>query len=190
MKRGSFFALALMLIGSLLACSFFGERVTIAENERGVVANNQGELTLLEPGTHTLSPLFGDVTLYSLADQTYAMVNQSSPDSNDPRNDAVEARSKDGRQLWISAAVTFHYVESKLTDVRKTWQAPDRFASGFIRPTTRNVIYNTAVQYGMADAVSTKRSEFEMEISQKLAKEFAKQGVELVKFSLLDVTGR
>jgi regulator of protease activity HflC (stomatin/prohibitin superfamily) len=189
MKRGSFLALALMLIGSLLACSFFGQQVTIAENERGVVANDQGELQVLKPGTQMLSPFSGEVTLYSLADQTYAMAEQSTPDSNVQGNDAVEARSKDGRQLWISAAVTFHYVESRLTDVRKTWQAPDRFVGGFIRPTTRNVIYNTAVQYDMADAVSTKRSELEAAISQQLATEFAKQGAELVKFSLLEVRG-
>ena len=154
MKRGSSFALALMLIGSLLACSFFGERVTIAENERGVVANDQGELQLLEPGTHTLSPFSGEVTLYSLANQTYVMADQPTPDSTVQGNNAVEARSKDGRQLWISAAVNFHYIESKLTDIRKTWQAPDRFLGGFIRPTTRNVIYNTAVQYNMIEVIS------------------------------------
>ena len=58
----------------------------------------------------------------------------------------------------------------------------------FARPLATSV-YNTAVQFNYEEVISSKRSEVEAVISQKLAEEFSKQGAELVKFSLLDVRG-
>ena len=180
----------IFLFVSISACTLFGSQVTIGDNERGVVADDQGNLQVLQPGTHALSPFAGETTIYPLTDQVYTMTGQPGIDDDVVLgNDAVEARSKDGRQLWIDAAVTFHFVESKLIDVRRTWQTPDRFLKGFIRPTTRNVIYNTAGQFNYEEVVSSKRSEVEEVIRQKLAEEFSRQGAELVKFSLLDVRG-
>lgn len=189
MKRRLPFALVLVVVGLLVACSFFGQSVTIAENERGVVADEQGELQILAPGAHTLSPFIQSVEVYSLADQTYTMKGQPETDGVVIGNDAIETRSKDGRRLWIDAAVTFHFVESKLIEVRRTWQGSERFLNGFIRPTTRNIVYNTAFQFSREEATSSKRGEFETAVSQKLAEEFSRQGAELVKFSLLDVRG-
>jgi regulator of protease activity HflC (stomatin/prohibitin superfamily) len=189
MKRRLPYFLILVLTMWLLACSFFGQSVTIADNERGVVADDQGELQVLKPGTHVLSPFSSDATIFSLAAQTYTMTGKLGTGGTVQGDDAIEARSKDGRQLWIGAAVTYHFVESKLTDVRRTWQDPERFVDAFIRPTTRNAVYNTAGHFNYEEVISSKRSEIEAIISQQLAEEFAKQGVELVKFSLLDVRG-
>jgi hypothetical protein len=54
---------------------------------------------------------------------------------------------------------------------------------------TRTAIYNLASQLSYDEATVTKRGEYEAAISQKLTEEFAKQGAELGKFSLLDVRG-
>lgn len=179
-----------LLFGSMSACTLFGSQVTVGENERGVVADDRGNFQVLLPGTHTLSLFMGDAVIYPMTDQVYAMTGQLGIDDDVVLgNDAVEARSKDGRQLWIDARVTFHFVESKLIDVRRTWQTPDRFLNGFIRPTTRNVIYNTTYQFNYDEVVSSKRSEMEEIIGQKLAEEFSGPGAELVKFSLLEVRG-
>jgi regulator of protease activity HflC (stomatin/prohibitin superfamily) len=112
MKRKWPFVLVLVLTVSLLACSLFGQSVTIAENERGVVADEQGKLQVLGPGTHALSPFIQSVEVYSLADQTYTMTEQPTSESAVQGNDVIEARSKDGRTLRIDAAVTFRFVES------------------------------------------------------------------------------
>jgi len=178
-----------LLFVSISACALFGSQITVADNERGVVADDQGQLQVLKPGTHILSPFWGEATIFPLADQTYVMTEQPTSESAFQGSDAVEARSKDGRQLWIGSTVTFHFVESKLTDVRRTWQGPKPFLYGFIRPTTRNLIYNSAVQHNYEEVVSSKRNEIEVVIRQKLAEEFSKQGAELVEFKLLDVRG-
>ena len=94
---------------------------------------------MLQPGTHALSPFAGEAVIYPLTDQVYTMTGQLGTEGVVMGNDAVEVRSKDGRQLWISSAVTFHFVESKLTDVSKIWQDPERFVSSYIRPMTRNI---------------------------------------------------
>lgn len=190
MKRKFPIALAFIVIGLLVACNFFGQSVTIADNERGVFADDQGNLQVLQPGTHTLSPFAGEAVIFPLADQVYTMTGQPGAVGSVVGDDAVEVRSKDGRQMWIDSAVSFRFDESKLTDVRRMWRDPEVFVNNFIRPTTRNIVYNTAYQFNYEDVVSAKRSEVEAVISQKLAEEFAKQGVELVKFSLLDVRGQ
>jgi regulator of protease activity HflC (stomatin/prohibitin superfamily) len=189
MKRRLPFVLVLALTMLLLACSFFGQSVAVADNERGVFADDQGNLQVLPPGTHMLSPFAGEAVIYPMTDQVYTMTGQLGAEGVVVGDDAVEARSKDGRQLWLDSAVTFHFVESKLTDVHRIWHDPERFVNSFIRPTTRNVVYNTAGQFNYEEVVSSKRGGVEAVMSRKLAEEFAKQGVELVKFSLLDVRG-
>jgi hypothetical protein len=78
--------------------------------------------------------------IYPLTDQVYTMTGQLGTEGVILGNDSIEARSKDGRQLWIDAAVTFHLVDSKLIDVHRLWNSPDRFLKGFIRPAARNAI--------------------------------------------------
>lgn len=171
-----------LLFVSISACALFGSQVTIAENERGVVANERGEIQVLEPGTHVLPPLTGDVIIYPMTDQTYVSAQGGVIGS-----DSIEARSKDGRTLMVDASVTFRYVPSHLAEIRRTWQEPERFVNGFIRPATRNFVYNTAFQFSFEEATSSKRSEFESAVSQQLAEAFSEQGIELVQFKLLDV---
>ncbi len=190
MKKLPIAVVTVLLSASMSACALFGSQVTVGENERGVVADDQGNLQVLQPGTHTLSPFAGEAVIYPLTDQVYTMTGQTGAVGSAVGDDAVEALSKDGRQLWIDSAVTFHFVESKLTDVRKLWHDPKNFVASFIRPMMRTAIYNRAYQYSYVEAVSSKRNEFEAAISQQLAEEFARQGAELVKFSLLDARGQ
>ncbi len=178
-----------LLFALMSACALFGSQITIGENERGVVADSQGNLDVLQPGTHVLSPFDGEPVIYPLTSQVYTMTGQPGIVGSVVGDDAVEALSKDGRQLWIDSAVAFRFIESKLTSVRRIWHYPENFVSSFIRPTTRAIIYNTAYQFNYEDAISSQRNEFEAAISRRLTEEFAKQGVELVKFSLLDVRG-
>lgn len=179
-----------LLFASISACALFGSQVTVGENERGVVADDQGNFQVLQPGTHTLSPLAGKAVIYPLTDQVYTMTGELRALGSGAAYDAVESLSKDGRQLWIDSAVTFRFVESKLPDMHHWWNGPQQFVDGFIRPTTRNVVYNTASQYNYEEVISSKRSEVEAAMSQQLAEMFAQQGIELVKLTLLDVRGQ
>ena len=172
------------------ACAFFGSQVTVGENERGVFVDDKGDFQVLQPGTHTLSPFAGEAVIFPLTDQVYTMTGEPGAVGSVVGDDAVEVRSKDGRQMWIDSAVSFRFVESKLTDVSRLWRDPESFVNGFIRPATRNIVYNTAYQFNYEEVVSAKRNEVESVMGQKLAEEFAKQGAELVKFSLLNVRGQ
>ena len=174
-----------LLFVSISACALFGSQVTIADNERGVVANEKGEVQVLEPGTHMLPPFTGDAIIYPMTNQTYVMSSQGAALGND----SVETRSKDEHLLMVDASITFRYLPSHLIEIRKLWETPERFISGFIRPVTRNVVYNKAVQFSLEEATSSKRSEFESVVRQELVDEFSKQGVELIEFKLLDVRG-
>ncbi len=42
-------------------------------------------------------------------------------------NDAVEARTSDGQQVYVDATVRFYADPAKVVDLRRTWQGQDRY---------------------------------------------------------------
>jgi regulator of protease activity HflC (stomatin/prohibitin superfamily) len=103
-------------------------------------------------------------------------------------NDAVEGRTSDGQQVFIDATVRFSVDPAKAVEVRRRWQSQERYMTGFVRPTTRNVIYNTSARYKVEEIYGSKRAELQQQIYEQLITEYSRQGLLLEAFQLRNIT--
>ena len=103
-------------------------------------------------------------------------------------NDAVEARTSDGQQVYIDATVRYSADPAKVVTLRRIWQGQDRYISGFVRPSTRNVIYNMTAGYKVEEVYGAKRTDLQQQIEAQLTEQFAAQGLVLDAFQLRNIT--
>ena len=138
----------------------------------------------LGPGIHWIVPFAEDVRKYSIAKQTYTM--SSTPNEGQVAgDDAVQARTKDGQQVYIDASVTYSIDPTKIIDLNITWQ--DRFEDQVVRTQARGIIRDAASQYGVEEIVSTKRSELEKTIIDALTSIFLKNDLLLQNFVVRNI---
>jgi regulator of protease activity HflC (stomatin/prohibitin superfamily) len=136
------------------------------------------------PGLHWIIPFAESVRPYSIAKQTYTM--SSSPGEGAVQgDDSVQARTKDGQQVYIDASVTYSIDPTKIIDLNITWQ--DRFEDNLVRPQARGIIRDVASQYGVEEIVSTKRAELESSITDALTQKFAENDLTLVNFVVRNI---
>lgn len=180
-----------LLIGGLGLNTLASGLVFVDQFEAGVVVSpltpggvRPGPLTA---GIHWIIPFVESVDRFSIAKQEYTM-SGSTNEGAIQGNDAVEARTSDGQQVFIDATVRYYVDQTKIVELRRTWQSQDRYIQGFVRPTTRNVIYNTASQYKVEEIYGAKRAELQQSIQDQLAAEFTKQGLILDALQLRNVT--
>jgi regulator of protease activity HflC (stomatin/prohibitin superfamily) len=182
---------AVLLIGGIAMLTLGAGLVFIDQFEAGVVVSPLSEGGVRpEPigaGIHFVTPFIESVDRFSTAKQEYTMsgsVNEGAQQGND----AVEARTSDAQQVYVDATVRFYVDPLQVVQLRRTWQSQDRYISGFVRPTTRNVIYNTTSRYRVEDVYGAKRTELQQIISDQLVTEFQKQGLVLDAFQLRNIT--
>lgn len=180
-----------LLIGGLGLNTLASGLVFVDQFEAGVVVS---PLTAggvrpdpLTAGIHWIIPFVESVDRFSIAKQEYTM-SGSTNEGAIQGNDAVEARTSDGQQVFIDATVRYYVDQTKIVELRRTWQSQDRYIQGFVRPTTRNVIYNTASQYKVEEIYGAKRTELQQRIQEELMAEFLKQGLVLDALQLRNVT--
>lgn len=136
------------------------------------------------PGLHWIVPFVEDVRKYSIAKQTYTM--SSTPNEGIVTgDDSVQARTKDGQQVFIDASVTYSIDPSKIIDLNITWQ--DRFEDQVVRTQSRGIIRDAASQYGVEEIVSTKRAELEKSITDALSQIFGKNDLVLQNFVVRNI---
>jgi regulator of protease activity HflC (stomatin/prohibitin superfamily) len=124
----------------------------------------------LGPGLHWVIPFVESVQPYSVAKQTYTM--SSSPSEGQiTGDDSIEARTKDGQQVYIDASVIYAIDPAQLVNLHKVWQ--NRFEDNVVRPVARAAIRDAVSQFGVEEIVSSKRTELEQMISTTI-----KQGLE------------
>ena len=141
----------------------------------------------LRSGIHWVLPFIESVDRFSIAQQEYTM-SGTIGEGAVQGNDAVEARTSDGQQVFIDATVRFSVDPAKAVDVRRRWLTQERYVTGFVRPTTRNVIYNSAARYKVEEIYGSKRAELQQLIYEQLIVEFAQQGMVLEAFQLRNIT--
>ena len=189
--RISVLAVVLLLVGGLALLTLGAGLVFIDQFEAGVVVSplNPGGVRPdpLGPGIHFVIPFIETVDRFSTAKQEYTM-SGSTNEGAVQGNDAVEARTSDGQQVYIDATVRFEADATLVVQLRRQWQSQDRYISGFVRPTTRNVIYNTTAHYVVEDVYGAKRTELQQVINDQLTTEFQKQGLVLDAFQLRNIT--
>lgn len=180
-----------LLIGGLGLNTLASGLVFVDQFEAGVVVSplTPGGVRPdpLTAGIHWIIPFVESVDRFSIAKQEYTMSGTTNEGAIQG-NDAVEARTSDGQQVFIDATVRYYVDQAKIVELRRTWQSQDRYIQGFVRPTTRNVIYNTASQYKVEEIYGAKRTELQQRIQEELMAEFIKQGLVLDALQLRNVT--
>jgi regulator of protease activity HflC (stomatin/prohibitin superfamily) len=141
----------------------------------------------LTAGIHWIIPFIESVERFSIAKQEYTMSGKTGEGAVQG-DDAVEARTSDGQQVYIDATVRFYADPLKVVDLRRTWQGQDRYIQGFVRPTTRNVIYNLTARYKVEEVYGAKRTDLQQQVQEQLTAEFTKQGLILDAFQLRNIT--
>ena len=187
----SILVVLVLLVGGLVMLTLGAGLVFIDQFESGVVVSPLSEGGVrpqpIGPGIHFVTPFIEYVDRFSTAKQEYTM-SGTPTEGAVQANDAVEARTSDGQQVFIDATVRYYPDRAKVVELRQIWQTQDRYISGFVRPTTRNVIYNTASKYKVEEIYGSKRTELQQDIQAQLVEEFAKQGLVLDAFQLRNVT--
>jgi regulator of protease activity HflC (stomatin/prohibitin superfamily) len=178
--------IVVLVVGFLVA--FTSCTATIADNERGVYFDRNGDAHLLEPGQHFLGWMPVDVHIVSTEVQTYTMAAVSGGSSAVADNNSIEARSADGLQLYIDAEVVFQVIPDRAIDLVTTFGSDQsRYIWTLVRPTARSIIYNTAAKFNSADIVGAKRGEAEAAMSEQLAEQLQRFGIKLLQLTLLKV---
>jgi regulator of protease activity HflC (stomatin/prohibitin superfamily) len=119
----------------------------------------------LAPGLHWVVPFLENVQPYSIAKQTYTMATTSG-EGQVVGDDSIQARTKDGQQVFIDASVIYSIDPVHLVDLHITWQ--NRFEDLVVRPVVRSAIRDAVSQFGVEEIVSTKRAELEQMISDTI----------------------
>ncbi len=180
-----------LLIGGLGLNTLGSGLVFVDQFESGVVVSplSPGGVRPdpLTAGIHWIIPFIESVDRFSIAKQEYTM-SGSTNEGAQAGNDAVEARTSDAQQVYVDATVRFYVDPLQVVQLRRTWQSQDRYISGFVRPTTRNIIYNTTSRYRVEDVYGAKRAELQQIIQDQLLVEFEKQGLILDAFQLRNIT--
>ena len=130
------------------------------------------------PGLHWVFPFVENVRTYSIARQTYTM-SSSNAEGQVTGDDSIEARTKDGQQVYIDASVIYLVNPANLIQLHINWQ--NRFEDNVVRPVTRAAIRDAVSQFGVEEIVSTKRAELE-----KMIKSDIRQGLESNNLTLAD----
>jgi regulator of protease activity HflC (stomatin/prohibitin superfamily) len=136
------------------------------------------------PGLHWIVPVAENVRIYSIAKQTYTM-SSTTGEGQVAGDDSVQARTKDGQQVYIDASVTYQIDPTKIVNLNITWQA--RYEENLVRPQSRGIIRDVVSQYGVEEIVSSKRTELEQSITKALTKIFAENDLTLENFIVRNI---
>ena len=155
----------ILLVAAVLLTSVGAGLVFLQANEYGVVISafqpNGYRTQALGPGLHWIIPFIESVQKYSVARQTYTMSSTSSEGAVQG-DDSIQARTKDGQQIFIDASVIYAADPTQLIQLHITWQ--NRYEENVVRPVARAAIRNAVSQFGVEELVSTKRGELELSL--------------------------
>ena len=176
------------VVVALLLTTVASGLVFIDPEQRGVVISalvpGGYRPNALEPGLHWIIPFAERVQPYDISRKTYTM--SSSPSEGQVSgNDSIEARTKDGQQIFIDASVIYSVDPAQIVQLNIVWQG--RFEDGVVRPLSRGIIRDTASQYGVEEIVSTKRNELEDLITKQLTAGLKDNNLVLQSFVLRDI---
>jgi regulator of protease activity HflC (stomatin/prohibitin superfamily) len=161
--------------------------VFVEPDERGVVITiGKGGIlpNALDPGIHWIIPFVQRVEPYSIARATYTMAT-STGEGQVQGDDSIQARTKDGQQVFIDASVIYSVDPNKLVNLHITWK--HTYQDNVIRPVTRAAIRDAVSQYGVEEIVSTKRAELEQSIRTSIEEGLANNNLKMVDFLLRNI---
>jgi regulator of protease activity HflC (stomatin/prohibitin superfamily) len=180
--------LIFLFIGAFLISLISLGLVFLQADQYGVVISafqpNGYRSEPLGPGLHWIVPLVENVKPYSIARQTYTMAT-STGEGQVQGDDSIEARTKDGQQVYMDASVIYEVDPAKLIPLHITWQ--DRYEENVVRPVTRAAIRDAVSQFGVEELVSTKRTELEKMISDSIQQGLESNNLHMSDFLLRNI---
>lgn len=178
----------ILLVVALLLTTAGAGLVFLQANEYGVVISafqpNGYRTQALGPGLHWIIPFVESVQKYSVAKQTYTMSSTSSEGAVQG-DDSIQARTKDGQQIFIDASVIYAADPTQLIQLHITWQ--NRYEENVVRPVSRAAIRNAVSQFGVEELVSTKRSELEQAIRAEIETKLKENNIIMSDFLLRNI---
>ncbi len=186
--RGLSSLVIILLAAALILTSVGAGMVFLQADQYGVVISAfqpKGYRSQpLGPGLHWIIPFFENVKTYSIAKQTYTMSSATS-EGQTPGDDSIEARTKDGQQVYIDASVIYSIDPAHVIDMHIAWQ--DRYQDNVVRPVSRAAIRDAVSQYGVEEIVSTKRAELEQTITTAIQSGLSANNLSMDDFLLRNI---
>ena len=177
-----------LLVAAILLTTVGSGLVFLQANEYGVVISAfqpKGYRTqALGPGLHWIIPFVESVQKYSVARQTYTMSSTNSEGAVQG-DDSIQARTKDGQQIFIDASVIYAADPTQLIQLHITWQ--NRYEENVVRPVSRAAIRNAVSQFGVEELVSTKRAELEQAIREEIKAKLQDNNIIMSDFLLRNI---
>jgi regulator of protease activity HflC (stomatin/prohibitin superfamily) len=178
----------ILLVSALLLTTIGAGLVFLQANEYGVVisafAPKGYREEALTPGLHWIIPFVENVQKYSIARQTYTMSSTTSEGAVQG-DDSIQARTKDGQQIFIDASVIYAVDPTELIQLHTVWQ--NRYEENVVRPVARAAIRNAVSQFGVEELVSTKRGELETTIRQEIETKLQDNNIIMSDFLLRNI---
>jgi regulator of protease activity HflC (stomatin/prohibitin superfamily) len=186
--KGATYLVIVTVIFSLVLTTVSAGLVFLQADQYGIVISAlqpTGYRTQpLAPGLHWVVPFLENVQSYSIAKQTYTMAT-STGEGQVIGDDSIQARTKDGQQVFIDASVIYSIDPAHLIDLHITWQ--NRFEDLVVRPVTRSAIRDAVSQFGVEEIVSTKRAELETAIRDTIGQGLAANNLMMDDFLLRNI---
>lgn len=139
---------------------------------------------VLESGLHMVNPLV-EITIFDTQTQTYTMSAVSSEGQKEG-DDAIRVLSSDGLEVTIDLSVLYKVNADKAPYILQN--IGENYLDKIVRPVSRTVIRDNAVNYAAVDLYSTKRQEFQDKINRTITENFAKRGLELQQILVRNIT--
>jgi regulator of protease activity HflC (stomatin/prohibitin superfamily) len=181
----------ILLVTALVLTTIGSALVFLQANEYAVVKSpfqpNGYRAETLGPGLHLITPIIESVPnnyIYSIARQTYTMSSTSSEGAVQG-DDSIQARTKDGQQVFIDASVIYAVDPTQLIKLHIAWQ--NRYEDNVVRPVSRAAIRNAVSQFGVEELVSTKRAELETAIRNEIETKLKDNNIIMSDFLLRNI---
>lgn len=147
------------------------ETIVIQPYEQGILFDQlTGEVTVLEPGTHTYDSTLFEITVYNVGQHEYTMVDTINP--NLP-GDAINARTLDGQEVHVDLTILYSIEDVELIHIN--WQR--RYEDGFVRSATRAFTRDVIAGYTAEDLYGEMRGEAEAMLQTMLEERFEEEGL-------------
>ncbi len=178
----------ILLVAAVLLTTVGAGLVFLQANEYGVVISafqpNGYRTQALGPGLHWIIPFVESVEKYSVARQTYTM-SSTSTEGAVQGDDSIQARTKDGQQVFIDASVIYKADSSQIIDLHINWQ--NRYEENVVRPVARAAIRNAVSQFGVEELVSTRRGELEEAIRVEIETKLKENNILMTDFLMRNI---
>ena len=183
--RGGIVLAAVGIIGGIIFLFVSEGILQVGPTERAVVFNNiTGTLSEepLEPGIHVIVPVVNEAFVYRVSRQEYTM-SSTSGEGVRANDDAIEARSIDGQEVFVDVTLIFTIAPDDVEDVHRNWSDVDQgYIEGLIRPQTRSIVRDVVASVEAEQIFGAERTEVQASIQNRLTEALDDEG-----FTVIDV---